>query len=103
MAENENASPGVETVVEIPQADTSPLSIMQAARELKNFRQKRDEAPAAPSQAAAPETPADPAPEATSEVPTEAPVEPELPTIDAPRSWTKEWKEEFKSYPRDLQ
>jgi hypothetical protein len=67
-------------------------------------RQKPDDAP----ETAAPET--DSAPEAESAAPVEDPgnkteeAEPaDLPPIEPPRSWTKEEKEEFKSYPREAQ
>jgi len=67
-------------------------------------RQKPDDAP----ETAAPET--DSAPEAESAAPVEEPgskteeAEPaDLPPIEPPRSWTKEEKEEFKSYPREAQ
>lgn len=84
-----------------PANDLTPLDLGNLFAEA---RQKSDDAP----EPAAPEP--DSAPEAESAAPVEDPgktteeAEPaELPPIEPPRSWTKEEKEEFKSYPREAQ
>ncbi len=107
-------------IVHVPTSDTSALSPHEAARQLTDFRWKREaeltkkpKQAEAPTQAAAPEpeTPpqeadAAPAEEATGiEEATEATPEPaeDLPPIEAPRSWTKEQKAQFASFPREAQ
>ena len=110
MAEDMNAAaPGIE---QIPAAGDEPMSANEAARMITNFRVKRDEQPqaeapppaAAPQETPPPEAATAPAEEATSSEEATATTEPaELPPIEPPRSWSKEWKEEFKSYPRELQ
>lgn len=107
-----NTAPGGdgEAVTAVPVSDTTPVSPREAADALLDFRRKREAKAEAPPEAAEPEqnsAPADdaaPAEEATGEEPTETtePAE-ELPPIEPPRSWTKEEKEEFKSYPREAQ
>ena len=102
-----------EAIPAVPATDTSPLNEHEAAEALIEWRLKRDEPKkeekAAPEPAAAePDTPtteeAAPAEEATGEAPTETPEpEAELPPIEPPRSWTKEEKEEFGTYPREAQ
>lgn len=107
---------GADTVVSVPVstpavADSTPISATEAAKQLASFRWKRDnpeqtETPAAPEAAAAPElaeTPDDAQPPAD---PVETTPEPEPaaePPIEPPRSWTKEEKEEFATYPREAQ
>jgi len=119
-----NVAPGGSDSAPAPLAEIvpAPASDSTSPRDLANFltdyRHKRDakerepetEAPAAPEKAAAEpekaeEADAAPAEEATSEQPTEDQAEPEaeLPPIEPPRSWTKEEKDEFKTYPRQAQ
>jgi len=101
-----------------PASDNTPLSPHEAASMLTQRRWKQEaeverklkaEAPqkaAEPEPTPPPEDAAAPAEEATSEQEaTQATDEPAeiQPPIEAPRSWSKEWKEEFKSYPRELQ
>ncbi len=107
---------GGDAVTVVPVSDTSEISIHEAARQLTDFRWKKEAADEkavkaeAPKEAAAPEpdsAPAEdaaPAEEATGEEATETtePAE-ELPPIEPPRSWTKEEKEEFRTYPREAQ
>ena len=97
--------------------DSSPVSLKNAADALSKYRLKRDEEqtkqaeeppaeappPAAepPPEPPLPEGDAAPVEEATGETATTEPA-PE-PPIEPPRSWTKEEKETFKTYPRDLQ
>jgi hypothetical protein len=111
-----NAAPGGdgEAITVVPVSDDAPIYPRAAANALTDWRRKSDaeeDKPAeAPPQAAEPEPDsaqaedAAPAEEATGEQPTETnePAE-ELPPIEPPRSWTKEDKEEFKSYPREAQ
>ena len=117
MADQDSA-PDVTVVpasaVNVPNTeDTSPVSLRDAAEALDKYRRKRDEEdknppaeappPAAePSPEPLPEGDAAPAEEATSETETTEPTPTESP-IEPPRSWTKEEKEAFKAYPRDLQ
>lgn len=115
-----NAAPaaGMDNIVSVPasapaEGKSFALSATEAAKQLSDFRWKRDnpdekaeeapvtaaDPPQEPAQAddAQPET-ADPV-EATEQQP-----EPEaLPPIEPPRSWTKEDKEEFATYPREAQ
>jgi hypothetical protein len=77
-----------------------PLTIRDAARSHADWnykRQAQDETPEL-----ADEANAAPPQEAPSETTEPEPVE-ELPPIEAPRSWTKEEKEEFATYPREAQ
>jgi len=86
-------------------------SATAAAKELASLRWKRDnpEEQAAPVEAAPEELPSDgqdaAQPQADPGETTEQQSEPEaeLPPIEPPRSWTKEEKEEFASYPREAQ
>src|SRR5512139_1620726 len=98
----------------VPVSDDTPISAREAANALTQFRWKKDakeeqpaEAPveaAAPTEDSAPAEDAAPAEEATGAEPTETAPEPaELPPIEAPRSWTKEQKEQFKELPRTAQ
>ena len=107
-----NTAPGGDgaAVTSVPVSDSAPTAIRDIANAIA-ARRNKEEAPAeAPQVAAEPEpdsAPADnaaPAEEATSEAPTETnePAE-ELPPIEPPRSWTKEEKEEFRTYPREAQ
>jgi len=103
--------------VSTPAPDTSPISTREATRALIKRR----------SEAASPDKPAPaPAPEAVRAEPETEPAlkeadadlsegeapgeqakapepEAELPPIEAPRSWTKDEQERFKTYPRELQ
>src|SRR6185437_8076268 len=111
--------PDVETAPElpteiIPVSSSEPISARDAANAVTDFRNKRDakarepEQPEAPEKAAAPVE--EPPPQAEDGNPETAPAEQtetteqaEVPPIEPPRSWTKEEKEEFKSYPREAQ
>src|SRR5512139_559632 len=112
MSDDTNASPDGITIV--PVSDDTPISAREAANALTQFRWKKDakeEQPAeAPAEAAAPpedSAPAEdvaPAEEATdADLTIMAPEPAELPPIEAPRSWTKEQKEQFKELPRTAQ
>lgn len=110
-------------VEHVPVTDNSPISALDAANALVDYRNKRDakernESPSAINDAArkamageepqpdnSAEKPIDAAPETDPGDKTETtdPVVEELPPIEPPRSWTKEEKEEFKSYPREAQ
>ena len=104
----------VETPEDVPVAipGDGPTSVRDAARALAKVRWEQPKQPnpepsplmAEVAQAESGEQPVDAAPETE---PGEQPqaVEPaeELPPIDPPRSWSKEWKEEFQNYPRELQ
>lgn len=108
---------GAEAIVSVPVttpavADNSPISATEAARQLAAFRWKRDNPEAAKPEPASAEPAAQPT--ELAETPTDAqaqpdPVEttetpdPALPSIEPPRSWTKEEKEEFLTYPREAQ
>lgn len=96
--------------VSVP-ADTSPISARDAASALAKRRWEKP----APESQAAPVDPVEPPKEladeanaalpeveATGETQEADPAE-KLPTIEPPRSWTKEEKERFNSYPRELQ
>src|SRR5512139_2032319 len=111
----------------VPVSDDTPISAREAANALTQFRWKKDakeeqpaEAPrdinprtgpdaahpaAEPPEDSAPAEDAAPAEEATGAEPTETATEPaeQLPPIEAPRSWTKEQKEQFKELPRTAQ
>lgn len=77
---------------------TSPRALADL---LAEHRRKDDTAAPEEPAAAEPESAA-PAEEATGEATEEAQPE-EIPPIEPPRSWTKEEKEEFQSYPREAQ
>jgi hypothetical protein len=117
---------GADTVVSVPVStpaisDNSPISATEAARQLSNYRWKRDnpeaakaeeakQAPAAPEPAAAEPQQSEakaedaaPLEEAPGETPEVDPVVEEQPSIDPPRSWTKDAKEAFKLLPPALQ
>jgi hypothetical protein len=106
-------------VIERTAGGEGPLSLREAARSLADTRYKEQakaETPAAPVSAPAEEAApvqaeqesageADAAPpetEAPSETEANEPAEAQ-PPIDPPRSWTKEEREEFKTYPREAQ
>src|SRR5690348_248723 len=104
---------GGEAAPAVPVSDTTPLSLNDAAARIAERRRQAEDAALkaeAPPKAAEPEpdsAPADdaaPAEQATSEEATETtePAE-DLPPIEPPRSWTKEEKEEFRTYPREAQ
>lgn len=111
---------GADAIVSVPvstpaSSDNSPISIHEGARQLADWRHKRDNPESSPVEAA-PEKAAEPPqesgesqddaqPETADPVETTATAEPEaeLPPIEPPRSWTKEEKEEFAAYPRDAQ
>ncbi len=114
-----NTAPGGDgdAVTVVPVSDTSPISLSEAARQLTDYRWKKDAAEErAAKQVEAPKAAAEPEPD-SAQADDAAPVEEaageeatattepaeELPPIEPPRSWTKEEKEEFKSYPREAQ
>lgn len=88
------------------------VDVSEAARQMakwRNEQRKPAEPPPAPKEPAA-EPPKELAEKPTSDPPQEAPAETteeaepaELPPIEPPRSWTKEEKEEFLTYPREAQ
>ncbi len=115
-----NVAPGggAEAIVSVPVAtpaaiDNSPISATEAARQLSNYRWKRDNPEAAKAEEATPapvEAAAEDLPEtAESDPPQEAPAEqtqeaePALPPIEPPRSWTSELKERWNALPREAQ
>lgn len=97
------------------QADNTSISASEAARQLSNWRYKKNnpetqaEPPAEQASAEPPHEPAqaeaDPPQEAPGDTTEQQPdpVVEELPSIEPPRSWTKEEKEEFLTYPREAQ
>jgi hypothetical protein len=99
------AAPAVEI---IPTNDDTPISAHQAARSLAQHRYKRDaqeqraeqepERPIPSQEDLAAASAQEPAAETTTEQP-----EPDSPPIEPPRSWSKEWKEEFATYPPVVQ
>lgn len=122
---------GADDIVSVPvstpvSGDKTPIDLSEAARQLSAYRWKRDHpeeaapapaatpAPAAPQQAAAVEPPA----QAQPDLAPDANVDPLLadpgattnvadpaqqPTIEPPRSWSKEEKAEFATYPPEAQ
>ncbi len=85
-----------------PSGGDSNLSIREASRELSGYRDKRDGIEAPPTE----EDTATPVEEqaAASEVPAEQSQPDEhSPSIEPPRSWSKEEKERFNSLPRETQ
>lgn len=119
MSEESIAAPGggegivVPVITPTPAETSVPTSASEAARQLSAWRQQKRQqaaqpAPAAPEVAAAApelaETPSsDPQPEVPAETPEAPEPEAELPPIEPPRSWTKEEKAEFATYPREAQ
>jgi hypothetical protein len=117
MSEDTNVAPGGgDPITVVTPAGEGALSVTQAARALAQERHRPKEqaaAPAAPVEAAAVE----PAEESTAQAEdgapqdTEAPAEQtesadpasEEPSVEPPRSWTKDEKERFKSLPRETQ
>ncbi len=79
--------------------DGGSLSIREASRELSGYRDKRDGVEAPPTEEGAPPVEEQDA----SEVSETAEAQPEESAIEAPRSWSKERKEEFKALPPSLQ
>ena len=106
---DEAAAPQVEVV---PTSGDTPLTPRQAADALSQHRWKRDageeraaeaEQPAAEQPVSAQaEEPATPQTE-TADEPTVTHEPDSLPPIEPPRSWTKEEKDEFSTYPREAQ
>ncbi len=109
---------GSDAIVSVPvsapaQSDNFGLSATEAAKQLADWRHKRDnpeETKAEETPAKAVEEPAHESAQADDAPPEEAPVETtevpepaEMPPIEPPRSWTKDEQEEFKSYPREAQ
>jgi hypothetical protein len=87
-----------------PESFDSPEA---AARYMNALPEKRQKQPAESAQAATADTELsvedDAGPETVPGETQEADPEDNLPSIEPPRSWTKEEKEAFKSYPRDAQ
>src|SRR5262245_47518916 len=79
-----------------------PLTVEEAAKSLMEWRRKKNSPEGAddatPANGSAP--PADAAPPQEPRGEDEGELEPELPLIEAPRSWTKDEKERFYSLPR---
>ncbi len=95
------------TPVTAPEGTSDNLSLRDAAKTLAGQRWKRDNpepAPQAEEPIPVPEGASVEPAEALDAEPTEA-IEPaeQLPPVEPPRSWTKEEKEEFASYPREAQ
>jgi hypothetical protein len=90
-----------------------PLTALQAARSLTDWRNKQNaqvETQEASAEAAPPAQESEPAPAGEDAAPVEGQpsgetqeAEPALPPIEPPGSWTKEDKEEFATYPREAQ
>ena len=108
-----NTAPGgegeVAPVTVIPASSNEPISPRDAANAIADFRNKRDakeREPEAPEKAAEPEPLAEEANANPEEAPgeqTETTEQVEEPPIEPPRSWTKEEKAEFATYPREAQ
>ena len=110
-----NIAPGGdgEAITTVPVSSEEPISARDAANAIVDFRRKQDakargeeEQPEAPAKAAEPEPLADEANANPEEAPgeqTTAPEPAEEPPIEPPRSWTKEEKAEFATYPREVQ
>ncbi len=85
----------------------APINVSEAARSLSAWRAQKNkqaepaETPEPPQELAVTPT-SDPPQEAPAET-TDAPEPAEVPPIEPPRSWTKEEKEEFATYPREAQ
>ena len=89
----------------VPTEGTDRLSARDAAQALSSYRWKRDEgkpeADAPPVERPIPDARR---PAQEEEVTAETPETPgTLEPLEAPRSWSKEWKEEFQTYPREAQ
>ena len=100
--------------VNLPADAPQAMTVTQAARLLQSLsrKQQEEQAPAAPTEAAAEPTqsPAQAEDASPEEAPStgdqpeaQAEAEPEAPPIEPPRSWKAEEKERFKSLPRDTQ
>jgi hypothetical protein len=85
-----------------PAAEPTPMDPSDAARQLSQWRHQKNKQPETPAEAPAQVQDSAPPEEAPAEAEAPAPAE-ELPPIDAPRSWTKDEQERFKTYPRELQ
>jgi len=96
-------------VTSAPAVESTPATADYTASDLGNMFAEARQAPESAEEEATGEQ--NSAPEAESAAPAEDPgkttseAEPaeELPPIEPPRSWTKDEKEEFKSYPREAQ
>ncbi len=100
-------APGANQSTEtVPSSGTDRLSIREAAREISGYREKRDglEAPPTENDDGDAQAREDSDHDARSqETPEPAESQPEESAIEAPRSWSKERKEEFKALPPSLQ
>lgn len=113
MSDEQGQPPAGETPEAIvPQVTVEgPISTRDAARALSHSRWSKKEQQAAPAQAApemqsiSQESDADPAQQerVPGETQADEPGDNELPSIDPPRSWTKEARERFQSLPRETQ
>jgi rubrerythrin len=111
MSDLTDAGNGAADDVVAPQAEGA-ISVTEAASILAKARTRQAKEAAAPKEAAAApaeapqelaETPnSDPPKEVPAET-TEAPEPEETPPIDAPKSWTKDAKEQWQSLPREAQ
>ncbi len=86
----------------VPSQGDGNLSIREASRELSGYRDKRDGVEAPQTEEEAP-----PAEEQAADVseapPAEQPQSDASPSVEPPRSWSKEEKERFNSLPRETQ
>ena len=92
-----------EPIENIQAEGTEKLSAREAAKALSSHRWKRDGErgeEAAPVERPIPDPNRRIDPE---EITAEEPGTPEEEPVEAPKSWSKEWKEEFATYPRDVQ
>lgn len=113
MSEDTNAPVGdsAPAVSDAPAVNTESTSASEAARALSQRRwekQRQSQAPEPAAEAAPVETPQEFAPEANAAPETDPgetqDAEPATePTIEPPRSWTKDEKERFASLPRETQ
>jgi hypothetical protein len=85
-----------------PAVEPTSMDPSDAARQLSQWRHQKNKQPETPAEAPAQVQDSAPPEEAPAEADAPAPAE-ELPPIDAPRSWTKDEQERFKTYPRELQ
>ncbi len=92
----------------VPSSGSDSLSIREASRELSGYREKRDgppkEAPPTEEQAASPDEGIQEAAAGDESNYREQDPDPaDLPSVEPPRSWSKEEKERFSQLPRETQ
>ena len=96
-------APGANQATEsVPSSGDGNLSIREASRELSGYREKRDGLEAPQTEEGAPPV-EQAASETSDEVPAEQPQSDASPSVEPPRSWSKEEKERFNSLPRETQ